>query len=118
MIFGKKTNVGRPKLPDSEKQKYQRLAVFPETHQVIKEMANESESYLIDWFEMVVEVLSENEKVKNQIRDRLLERKRKLMEEEAQKEIEHKLEMSKRKSEREAKRQAKEKEKKKAKTKK
>lgn len=49
-----KKKLGRPPLPESEKQQYQRVALYPETHQKAKVMAEDSGENLIDWFETMV----------------------------------------------------------------
>lgn len=58
----KKTKkVGRPKLPDSEKQKYQRLAVYPHTHaKLLRLKKRAGDKYLIDYVERLVESLPED----------------------------------------------------------
>lgn len=53
----KKVNVnrvGRPKMPQDEKQKYSRLAVYPETHERIKALAKAKGVNIIDWIEYQV----------------------------------------------------------------
>lgn len=47
--------LGRPKLPEDSKKKYQRTALYPETHALAKELQEKSgEKYLIDWFANLV----------------------------------------------------------------
>lgn len=55
----KTTNLGRPKLPESERQKYQRVALYPETHELAKALAakagpNGAGINMIDWFDTLV----------------------------------------------------------------
>lgn len=43
-----KRKVGRPRLPDSEKQRYQRVAMKPESHARFKQIADDSGNDLVD----------------------------------------------------------------------
>ena len=43
--------VGRPKLPEDQKQKYQRVALYPQTHKRIKRHSKKENKNIIDWME-------------------------------------------------------------------
>jgi hypothetical protein len=42
---------GRPTLPDSEKQKYLRVAVYPRTHERIKNNAKREKLAIVDYLD-------------------------------------------------------------------
>ena len=46
--------LGRPKLPENQRQKYQRVALYPETHAAAKTLAAKDGKRLIDWFDDLV----------------------------------------------------------------
>lgn len=49
-----KNKVGRPKLPVDQKQRYQRVALYPKTYDRIKRLAAEEDERIIDWVEDMV----------------------------------------------------------------
>lgn len=57
-----KKKLGRPALPDDQKQKYQRVALYPETHAKAKKLAGTEK--LIDWFDRLVNAAEEGKKKK------------------------------------------------------
>ncbi len=45
--------MGRPKIPEDAKQKYQRVALYPETHRRIKEISDATNEDLVDVFDKI-----------------------------------------------------------------
>jgi hypothetical protein len=49
-----KKKLGRPRLPDEKRKVYKRVALYPPTHEVAKDLAAKSDKLLIDWFDDLV----------------------------------------------------------------
>lgn len=56
----KTSNLGRPKLPEHERQKYQRVALYPETHALAKKLAETDKKNLIDWLDELVRTANDS----------------------------------------------------------
>lgn len=46
--------MARPRKPDKEKAKYQRVAMYPKTHQKASELAAKEGLYLVDFLDRVI----------------------------------------------------------------
>lgn len=53
MIFSK-NKVGRPKLPDNKKQRFSRIAIYPETHKLIKKRSKQQKLTIVEFLKKVI----------------------------------------------------------------
>lgn len=72
-----KKRLGRPPLPEDQKQKYQRVALYPETHAEAKKLSEKDGEKLIDWFHHVVSAIKSGRVVVKDEQGNVIEAKRK-----------------------------------------
>lgn len=49
-----KKKIGRPRLPEGEKKTYKRLAVYPSTHELAKQIQERSGMNMLDWLDSII----------------------------------------------------------------
>lgn len=56
-VYKNTKNMGRPKLSKDNKQKHQRIALYPETYEIFKRLSDKEGGYMIEYFDRLAKKL-------------------------------------------------------------